>query len=73
MTEAHHEALRKMIGFQFENHPRYPIADERLEALNHFIAERVRQLIAIPPADERYLVTSLKDVLPADTVIPACC
>ena len=72
MTEAHHEALRKMIGFQFMNHPDYPVSSKRLDALNRFISERVRQLLAIAPVDDRQLISSLKDVLPADTVIPAC-
>lgn len=72
MTEAHHEALRKMIGFQFMNHPDYPASSKRLDALNRFISECVRQLLAIAPVDDRQLISSLKDVLPADTVIPAC-
>ena len=73
MTEAHHEALRKMIGFQFENHPQYPVSSARLDALNRFIAMRIRQLLAIAPVNDRQLLSSLNDVLPADTVIPACC
>ena len=72
MTEAHHEALRKMIGFQFMNHPDYPVSSKRLDALNRFISERVRQLFTIAPVDDCQLISSLKDVLPADTVIPAC-
>lgn len=72
MTEAHHEALRKMIGFQFMNHPNYPVSSKRLDALNRFISERVRQLFTIAPVDDCQLISSLKDVLPADTVIPAC-
>lgn len=73
MSEAHHEALRKMIGFQFENHPQYPVSSKRLDALNRFISTRIRQLLAIAPADDRRLISNLKDVLPVDTVIPACC
>lgn len=61
-----------MIGFQFMNHPDYPVSSKRLDALNRFISERVRQLLAIAPVDDRQLISSLKDVLPADTVIPAC-
>lgn len=72
MTEAHHEALRKMIGFQFMNHPDYPVSSKRLDALNRFISERVRQLLAIPQADDSQLISCLKDVLPTDAVIPAC-
>lgn len=72
MTETHHETLRKMIGFQFMNHPDCPVSSKRLDALNRFISERVRQLLAIAPVDDCQLISSLKDVLPADTVIPAC-
>lgn len=73
MTEAYHEALRKMIGFKFENHPVHPVSSKRLDALNRFITERIRQLLAIPPVDDRQLTSSLRDVLPTDAVIPACC
>lgn len=73
MSEKHHEALRGMIDFHFSNHPVYPVPEKRLEALNHYVSQRVRQLLKINPVDEKGLVGELRNVLSDDVVIPACC
>ena len=73
MSEKHREALRGMIDFHFSNHPVYPVPEKRLEALNRYVSQRVRQLLEIDPVDERDLVAELRGVLPDDAVIPACC
>lgn len=72
MDESHREALRGMIGFGFENHPEHPVPQERLDALNRYIEQRVRQLLAIPPVSEKDLVSELSAVLPPGAAIPAC-
>lgn len=63
MSERHHEMLRSLIGFEFRQHPDYPIDTERLDALNRFISQRTRQLLAIPVVDERSLQRDLEKVL----------
>ena len=73
MSGKHREALRGMIDFHFCNHPVCPVPEKRLEALNRYVSQRVRQLLEIDPVDERDLVAELRGVLPDDAVIPACC
>lgn len=71
MASRHHDALRSILGFRFENHPDHPVDDARLDALNAFISARVRQLLAVRPVDTDGLVESLRHVLPDDADIPA--
>ena len=59
MGPRQHEMLRKAIGFQFVNHPRYPIADERLEALNKYLTARTDELLRIPMVSEKNLQKGL--------------
>lgn len=60
MGTRQHELLRKMIGFQFRNHPNYPIPESRLDALNTYIAGRARDLMKLPVADETALRRSME-------------
>lgn len=60
MGEKQHEQLRKMIGFQFVNHPLYPISERRLEALNVYIAGRTRELMALPVRNDANLRKSME-------------
>lgn len=60
MGELQHEQLRKMINFQFENHPVYPVPEERLEALNDYIGRRIEELLKIPTVNEKYLQKTMK-------------
>lgn len=39
--------LRKVINFEFRPHPRYNLPKERLKAIERFLQQRVRQLLAI--------------------------
>lgn len=55
MGEMQHEQLRKMIGFELTNHPQYPVSQARLSALNHYLQEKVEELLKIPVADEKEL------------------
>lgn len=55
MGEMQHELLRKVLGFQFHNHPRYPIPESRLEALNRYIRNRCMELLRIPVVNEQEL------------------
>ena len=71
MGDKQHEQLQKMIGFQFKNHPDYPLPEDRLSALNTYIEKRTQELIKIPAADEATLrrkmsqeLTRLKEPIP---------
>lgn len=55
MGEKQHEQLRRMIGFQFENHPSYPLPEDRLAALNKYVSTRTQELMSIPVVDEASL------------------
>ena len=61
MGENQHEQLRKMIGFQFKNHPDYPMSDNRLEALNKYIAGRTKELMNIPVVNDIELRRSMEN------------
>lgn len=52
MRPRHHEMLRRLIDFEFADHPACPVPAWRLNALNGFIRQRVRQLLEIAPADD---------------------
>lgn len=60
MGENQHEQLRHLIGFQFKNHPQYPMDEERLDALNNWIGGRVRDLLSMPVANESELRRDLQ-------------
>ena len=60
MSEKHHEALRGMIDFHFSNHPVYPVPEKRLEALNRYVSQRVRQLLEIDPVDDWLVKTNAR-------------
>ena len=73
MGAEQHELLRKMIGFEFQNHPTYPLPQDRLEALNHYITEKVRELLRIPIVDENALCKAMEEKfneIQATTKIP---
>lgn len=60
MGAKQHEQLRKMIGFEFKNHPDYPISENRLAALNSYIAGRTKELMKLPVVDEAVLRKSME-------------
>lgn len=60
MGDIQHEQLRKMVGFEFKNHPIYPVLQKRLDALNGYITLRIRELLEIPTVDERKLACSME-------------
>lgn len=73
MGAEQHELLRRMIGFEFQNHPTYPLPEDRLEALNHYITEKVRELLRIPIVDEHALCKVMEEKfneIQATTKIP---
>ena len=53
MGELQHEQLRKMIGFEFKNHPNYPLDEERISALNTYIQQKTIELLNIPVVSEK--------------------
>ena len=62
-----------MIGFEFQNHPTYPLPQDRLGALNPYITEKVRELLRIPIVDEHALCKAMEekfDEIQATTKIP---
>lgn len=73
MGAEQHELLRRMIGFEFQNHPTYPLPQDRLGALNHYITEKVRELLRIPIVDEHALCKAMEEKfneIQATTKIP---
>lgn len=71
MGAKQHEQIRKLIGFQFTNHPSYPVPENRLAALNDYIAARTRELMEIPVADETVLRRNMeKEFEKLDTPVP---
>ncbi|WP_434311121.1 hypothetical protein [Hominifimenecus sp. rT4P-3] len=63
MGEMQHERLRMLLGFQFQNHPIYPIPSDRLDALNQYIHSRTKELLEIPVIDHRRLISMLHQEL----------
>ena len=73
MGAEQHELLRRMIGFEFQNHPTYPSPQDRIGALNHYITEKVRELLRIPIVDEHALCKAMEEKfneIQATTKIP---
>lgn len=70
VAERHHEALRAMLDFEFCNHPLYPVPEQRLAALNAYIAARVRQLLALHPVRPRELSARVANVIPPEERLP---
>lgn len=60
MGEQQHEMLRKAVGFEFQNHPTYPMPENRLEALNNYIKARAAELLKIPVVKQQEFVRSLE-------------
>lgn len=61
MGRAQHEQVARLAGFELRNHPRYPVSEERLEALNAYLAERTRELLMIAVVDEKSLSRKMED------------
>lgn len=47
VQERHLPKLRKLLKFEFKQHPQYPIAAKTLKVMSKFIQERARKIIAI--------------------------
>lgn len=47
VQERHLPKLRKLLEFEFKQHPQYPIAAKTLKVMSKFIQERARKIIAI--------------------------
>lgn len=47
ITARQKDQLRRMIGFHFEKHPRYNLPAARLKALEHYLAERVTEMLSM--------------------------
>ena len=47
ITARQKDQLRRMIGFRFEKHPRYNLPAARLKALEHYLAERVTEMLSM--------------------------
>lgn len=72
MGERQHEQLRRAVAFSFENHPQYPIDEQRLEALNNYIGSKTRELLELPVVNEAELrrdlhheLSNVKSPIPA--------
>lgn len=61
MGRAQHEQVARLAGFELRNHPRYPVSEERLAALNAYLAERTRELLKIAPIDEKSLSSKMEE------------
>lgn len=71
MAERHREALRRMLSFELTNHPVYPVDEERLDALNRYLDERARQMLAIEPTSSADVLARIEGTLPEDAFVPA--
>lgn len=59
LGEAQRDMLLRAKEFEFQNHPDFPVSDQRLGALNEFLAKRVDELLRIPVADHSLLFDCL--------------
>lgn len=64
MSAEAHDALRRLIGFEFENHPLYPLPEDRLEALSRFIRSRARRLLGLHPVSTEELMDLIEPATP---------
>ena len=71
MAERHREALRRMLSFELTNHPVCPVDEERLDALNRYLGERARQMLAIEPTSSADVLARIEGTLPEDAFVPA--
>ena len=71
MAERHREALRCMLSFELTNHPVCPVDEERLDALNRYLGERARQMLAIEPTSSDDVLARIEGTLPEDAFVPA--
>lgn len=71
MAERHREALRRMLSFELTNHPICPVDEERLDALNRYLGERARQMLAIEPTSSADVLARIEGTLPEDAFVPA--
>lgn len=47
ITARQKDQLRRMIGFRLEKHPRYNLPAARLKVLEHYLAERVTEMLSM--------------------------
>ena len=71
MAERHREALRRMLSFELTNHPVCPVDEERLDALNRYLGERARQMLAIEPTSSADVLARIEGTRPEDAFVPA--
>lgn len=53
--------LRRMIGFELENHPSCPVPQDRLDALNRYLEKRTVELLKVPVVDDQELSAMLSE------------
>lgn len=71
MRPRHHEMLRRLIDFEFADHPACPVPAWRLNALNEFIRQRVRQLLEIAPVDDVHYADVMEKARARLVALPA--
>lgn len=75
LDEELHASVNTIKGFEFVNHPDYPLPQNRLDALNVYIASRIEVASKMQPVNEHSFVqemqTVLASLLDAGSVIPA--
>lgn len=54
-----------------DEHPVYPVDEERLDALNRLLGARVRQMLAIEPTSSADVLARIEGTLPEDAFVPA--
>ena len=47
VQERHLPRLRKLLEFEFKQHPKFPITDKTLKLMSKLVQERARKIIAI--------------------------
>lgn len=72
VQERHLPRLRKLLEFEFKQHPKYPIDDRTVSVMSRFIQERAREIIALyheKIADIKRVMTEQKILVKKNSLI----
>lgn len=71
LDERHRAGLRRLLDFNFKQHPTYPVPLDRLNALNQLVQMRAKTALGVTPLSEQEKTHLLSPLMDGLTSIPA--